>query len=98
MKSDETLSTALVSVEFNENFTEAVLHLQDRSRLCFCHRVDERWAKAVGPQGREQEGGKAEQLLSAIRMFRLNRKHLDIQFEDASRWDEDLHQLPPSTR
>lgn len=98
MKSDKTLRTALVSVEFNEAFTEAVLHLQDRSRLCFCHRVGERWAKAVGPQEREQEGGKAEQLLSAIRMFRLNRKHLDIQFEDDSRWDEDLHKLPPPGR
>ena len=90
MTSDETLSSALLTVEVNEDFTEAVLRLQDNSRLCFCHRVDERWAKTVGPEGREQEGGEAEALLSAIKMFRLNRKHLDIEFEDGSRWDEAL--------
>jgi hypothetical protein len=26
-------------------------------------------------------------------MFRLNAKHLDIQFEDDSRWDEALQEL-----
>ena len=95
MASDETLSRALVSYEVNEDFTEAVLHLTDDSRLCFCHRVGERWAKAVGPESREQEGGEAEQFLSAIRMFRLNRKHLDIQFEDGSRWDEAVQAFKP---
>jgi len=90
MTSDEILRNALRAVEANEDFTEAVLRLQDGSRLCFCHRVDERWAKTVGPQEREQEGGEAEALLSAIKMFRLNRKHLDIEFEDGSRWDEAL--------
>jgi hypothetical protein len=90
MTSDEILRSALRAVEVNEDFTEAVLRLQDNSRLCFCHRVDERWAKTVGPEGREQEGGEAEALLSAVKMFRLNRKHLDIEFEDGSRWDEAL--------
>jgi len=90
MTSEETLRRSLLTVVVNENFSEAVMQLRDNSRLCFCHRVGERWAKAVGPEEREHEGGKAGELLSAITMFRLNRKHLDIQFEDGSRWDEAL--------
>lgn len=85
------LSEALVKVAVDEQFTEAVLTLDDDSRLCFCHRVGERWAKAIGPERREDEGGRAEQLLAAIAMFRLNAKHLDIQFQDGSRWDHAVH-------
>ena len=69
------------------------MRLQDNSRLCFCHRVGERWAKAVGPGQREDETGLAGELLSAMTMFRLNAKHLDIEFEDGSRWDETLQEL-----
>ena len=94
MTSAETLRMGLVAVEANDQFSEAVLRLHDRTRLCFCHRVDERWAKAVGPDQRESEGGLAADLLAGIQMFRLNSKHLDIQFEDGSRWDEPLQQLP----
>ena len=90
MTSAATLRRALLTVEADENFTEAVMRFRDNSRLCFCHRVGERWAKAVGPDGREDETGLAGELLSAITMFRLNAKHLDIQFEDGSRWDEAL--------
>ena len=90
----ETLRSEIATVETNNLFSEAVLHLRDQSRLCFCHRVDERWAKAVGPEGKEKQGGRAASLLSCIQMFRLNSKHLDIQFEDGSRWDEALQQLP----
>ena len=90
----ETLRSEIATVETNNLFSEAVLHLQDQSRLCFCHRVDERWAKAVGPEGKEKQGGRAAILLSCIQMFRLNSKHLDIQFEDGSRWDEAMQQLP----
>lgn len=93
MTSAETLRSAFLTVEANQQFTEAVLRFRDDSRLCFCHRVDERWAKAVGPDEREDEAGLASKLLSAIAMFRLNAKHLDIQFEDGSRWDEVLHKL-----
>ena len=93
MTCDEALRTSLRKVEVNESFTEAVLHLQDNSRLCFCHCVDKRWAKAVGPTECEQEGGEAEVLLSAIQRFRLNRKHLDITFADGSRWDEALQNV-----
>jgi hypothetical protein len=84
----ECVRTALVTVEANEDFTEAVMRFRDGSRLCFCHRVGERWAKAVGPSGREVEAGLAAELLSAMTKFRLNAKHLDIQFVDDSRWDE----------
>jgi hypothetical protein len=84
----DSLRFALVKVEVNEHFTEAVMRFRDGSRLCFCHRVGERWAKAVGPSGREEDAGLAAGLLSAMTMFRLNAKHLDLQFADDSRWDE----------
>lgn len=90
MSSDEFLRASLQSIEVNEDFTEAVIYLQDASRLCFCHRVGERWAKSVGPEGSEHLGGQADRLVSEIKMFRLNRKHLDIQFQDGSRWDESV--------
>lgn len=93
MTSAETLRSALSSVEADQRFTEAVLTLRDGARLCFCHRVGERWAKATGPTGREEELGIAGALLSAITMFRLNAKHLDVQFADGSRWDEPLQRF-----
>jgi hypothetical protein len=90
MTSEEILSRALMAVEANENFTEAVMRFHDNSRLCFCHRVGERWAKAVDSGQQEGEAGLAGELLRAMTKFRLNAKHLDIQFEDGSRWDEAL--------
>ena len=95
MTSEETLRRCLLTVVVNENFSEAVLRFRDDSRLCFCHRVDERWAKSVGPEQRETEAGQAGELLSTMSMFRLNAKHLDIQFEDGSRWDEALQDFNP---
>ncbi len=92
MTGAEILKSGLVSAEVNDAFTEAVLRLRDGSRLCFCHRVGERWAKAVGPDGREEDGGLAGTLLAAMTMFRLNAKHLDIQFADGSRWDNRVHE------
>jgi hypothetical protein len=93
MSSEASLRAALSSVEADEKFSEAVLHLSDGSRLCFCHRVGERWAKAVGPEQHEEMPGLAGELLAAMTMFRLNAKHLDIQFADGSRWEETLQQL-----
>ncbi len=93
MTSEERLRSELLAVEVNEDFTEAVMQFHDNSRLCFCHRVGERWAKSVGPIQRENEAGLAGELLSAITMFRLNAKHLDIQFQDGSRWDEAVQKL-----
>ncbi len=86
----EQLKDAVSSAQVNDDFTEAVLRLGDGSRLCFCHRVDERWAKAVGPEAAESQAGLAGEILASIRQFRLNAKHLDIFFQDASRWDEPL--------
>ena len=86
------LSRELSQAEVNEDFTEAVLSLRDHSRLCFCHRVGERWAKSVGPEDDEQQGGQADQLLGMIEMFRLNSKHLDILFSDGSRWDHAIQE------
>jgi hypothetical protein len=83
-----TLRTAVVSLETNTDFSEAVLLLRDNSRLCFCHRVGQRWAKAVGPSGAETDGGLAEVVLADIALFRLNGKHLEIQFEDGSCWEK----------
>jgi len=93
MTSEETLRSALVTVESDGRFTEAVLCFRDKSRLCFCHRVGERWAKALGPEKREDASGLAGELLGHITMFRLNAKHLDIQFADGSRWDEPLQKF-----
>jgi hypothetical protein len=84
------LRQALDRAEANSEFSEAALTLRDGTRLCFCHRVGERWAKAVGPEGRETEPGLAGELLTGMAMFRLNAKHLDIQFDDGSRWEERL--------
>lgn len=83
MTSEEEFRGAFASLEVNEDFTEAVLTLRDGSRLCFRHCVGERWAKATG----SGEAGLAGQLLPLISMFRLNGKHLDIQFQDGGRWE-----------
>jgi hypothetical protein len=92
MTSAETLTHGLQQASANENFSEAILAMRDGSRLCFCHRVGERWAKAIEPPAGAaappQPTNLAAQLLAAIKMFRLNAKHLDIQFADGSRWDE----------
>ena len=62
----------------------------DGSHLAFCHRVDERWVKAIRCDQNGSNSTIAEQLLTDISQFRLNAKHLDIQFQDGSRWDETL--------
>ena len=84
---DAQLRAAFAALVVNDDFTEAVLTLRDQSRLCFCHRVGERWAKAVGPTGQESAGGLAGEVLALISLFRLNRKHVDVQFADGSRWE-----------
>ena len=63
MGSAEQLTKDLVEVVKNEDFTEAVVTLEDGTRLYFCHRVGERWAKSVGPEMQEDEGGLASALL-----------------------------------
>ena len=75
MIGEELLREAFVSLEVNDPFTEAGLRMRDGSRLCFYHRVGKRWAKLAG------------QVLSLISLFRLNGKHLDVRFDDGSRWE-----------
>lgn len=87
MSFQQQLIETLRSLETNPEYSEAVLALSDGSRLCFCHRVEERWAKAVGREETPEQGGIAERILSGITMFRLNARHLDVQFEDGSRWE-----------
>ncbi len=83
----EMLRQFLVGVDANEDFTEAVVTLRDGSRLCFRHRVGERWARAVGPGGAEGEPGLAGQVLALLVRFRLNAKHLEIEFAEGGRWE-----------
>jgi hypothetical protein len=84
---EEVLRGSLASLEVSGDFTEAVLTMRDGSRLCFCHRVGERRAKAVGASGGVEDAGLAGQVLPLVAMFRLNAKHLDVQFNDGSRWE-----------
>jgi hypothetical protein len=80
MTGEELLRSCFASLEVNERFTEASLIMRDNSRLCFCHQIDQRWVKA--PQG-----GEAGQVLPLISRFRLNARHLEVQFQDGSRWE-----------
>ena len=87
MTAGEVLRGAFVSLEVNEDFSEAVLLLRDGSRLCFRHRVGERCVKAVDVPEAGGETTFASQMLSLISLFRLNAKHLDVQFQDGSCWE-----------
>lgn len=87
MTDEAFLRGALASVEVNDTFSEAIVTMMDGSRLCFCHRVGQRWAKAEAAGGKESQASLAGQALARIALFRLNAKHLDIQFADGSRWE-----------
>jgi hypothetical protein len=87
MTGEELLRDRLQRLDASHDFAEAVLTLRDGTRLCFCHRVGERWAKSVGPSLQETRGGSAGDILASIAMFRLNAKHLDIKFNDGSYWE-----------
>jgi hypothetical protein len=87
MTAEEVFRGSFVSVEVNGDFTEAVLTMHDGSRLCFCHRVGERWARSVGAGKNAGEGGLAGQMLPLIATFRLNARHLDVRFHDGGRWE-----------
>jgi hypothetical protein len=87
MTHEEFLRDAFMALEVNDTFSGAVLTMRDGSRLRFRHRVGERWAKATGADGDESEAGLAGRVLAAVALFRLNGKHLDIQFQDGSRWE-----------
>lgn len=82
MEQNELLRRAFVSLEVNDDFSEATLAMTDGSRLCLRHRVGERLARAEGG-----DHALAVQIVAIISRFRLNAKHLDIFFADGSRWE-----------
>src|SRR5438067_12782346 len=87
MAVETLLRASFVALKGDTSFTEAVLLMQDGSRLCFCHRVGERWAKAVDTGAAGSGPTLADQVMSLISLFRLNARHLDVRFEDGSRWE-----------
>ena len=90
MTAEEAFRQSFASLEVNEDFTEAVLAMRDGSRLCFRHRVGERWARSVGAGGEsggDDGGGLAGGMLPLIATFRLNARHLDVRFHDGGRWE-----------
>jgi hypothetical protein len=87
MTDDALLRDAFVSLEVNDSFTEAVVGMRDGSELRFRHRVDERWARAEGPGAADGQPAQAGVVLSRVVQFRLNGKHLDVTFQDGSRWE-----------
>jgi hypothetical protein len=97
MTSEELLRGSLVALEVNGSFSEALLQMQDASRLWFCHRVDERRARAEPGDQRTNGPTVADALLGQIKTFRLNGKHLDIQFADGSRWEAKFNGRPGVT-
>src|SRR5262249_49323099 len=93
MSAAQLLDTSFRDVQVNAAYSDAVVGLSDGSRLCFRHTVDERWARAVGADDVEQADTTAARLLAVIARFRLNAKHLDVFFNDGSRWE---HVLRPA--
>ncbi|WP_456477170.1 hypothetical protein [Oceanithermus sp.] len=63
-------------------FTEAQLVFEDGSLLHFRHDPHTRWVQAWAP---EEGGGLAPELVPRIGRFRLNRRHLELWFDDGSR-------------
>jgi hypothetical protein len=84
---EDCMRDALASIQVNDDFTEATVGLRDGSRIVFRHRVGERLVTAVDAVGREDASTLAGTVLARITSFRLNGKHLDVQFDDGSRWE-----------
>jgi hypothetical protein len=94
MSHEEILRCVFVGLEVDDAFSEATLMMRDRTRLVLRHRVGERWARATGPDETPSEAGLAGQVLTTIAQFRLNGKHLDVQFQDGSRWEARFGRAP----
>jgi hypothetical protein len=86
MTDADFLRGAFVRLEVHDAFSEAALTLRDGSRLDVRHRVGERTVHATGGD-EAPDSTLAAQVLSRIAQFRLNARHLDIQFTDGSRWE-----------
>jgi hypothetical protein len=82
----DTFRDSVASVEVNAAYSEALISLSDGSRLAFRHTVQERWVKAFSAD-RDATASLANQLLPGIQKFRLNAKHLEIEFGDGGRWE-----------
>ena len=87
MNDADLLRSGFASLEVDASFAEAVLLLSDGSRLCFRHRVGERAVEAEAPDAGNTDATLAAQVLARLSRFRLNAKHLDVQFADGSRWE-----------
>jgi hypothetical protein len=87
MTDADFLRGSFTSLEVNAEFSEAILGMHDGSRLCFRHRVAERRVAATGAGASAGGDTLAGQVLEKIALFRLNRKHLDVQFGDGSGWE-----------
>jgi hypothetical protein len=87
MTDEALLRDWYVSLEVDASFGEALLGLSDQSRLRFCHRVGQRWARAEDAAGHEAPATHAAHLLARLAQFRLNAKHLDLQFADGTGWE-----------
>lgn len=48
---EQVLSTSLISLQANGEYTEALMLLRDESRLCFRHNTAERWTSSRGESG-----------------------------------------------
>jgi hypothetical protein len=84
---EEQFAYAFRSLETNSACSEAVVTLHDGSRLFFIHAVEKQQTLAVGPEGQELKHGSAGKLLNNIKIFRLNSNHLEMWFQDDSRWE-----------
>lgn len=86
MTDADFLRGSFVALDVNEGYSEAVLVMRDGSRLEFHHRVGERTVRATGGDV-APDASFAAQVLARIARFRLNARHLDVQFADGSRWE-----------
>ncbi|MBI3959812.1 MAG: hypothetical protein HY328_13460 [Chloroflexi bacterium] len=79
MTSAETAYSQATRYVANGTFDKAVIFFADGSYLQLQHTgIDTRWAKASG------EPSMADSVCQAMRLFRLNAKHLQLYFTDGS--------------
>ena len=68
----------VVRYQANKEFTQAFLFFPDGSHLQFEHSVGNRWAMA------SSSDSMADTVCNALKLFRLNAKHLQLYFQDES--------------
>ena len=85
----ERVRAAARKLRVAKGYYEAQLVFEDASFLHFRHDPHTRWLQAWAPE----EGGLAPQLVARIERFRLNRRHLELWFDDGSRLEVRLGPL-----